>query len=66
MKIDGLLMRESAARWYFNGSVEKRVDKGTLHLNITKVNGTEVIAPGGGYVSTNPSCADAGEGRLVV
>jgi hypothetical protein len=64
VKIDGLLMRESAARWYFNGSVEKRVDKGTLHLNITKVNGTEVIAglPGGGYVSNNPSCAAAGEG----
>jgi hypothetical protein len=54
VQIDGVMMRDSAARWYFNGSVEKRVDTGTLHLNVTKVNGSDFFA--GGFISTNPTC----------
>ena len=55
VEIDGVMMRDAAAQWYFNGSVEKRVDMAhTLHLNVTKVNGTDVFD--GGFISTNPTC----------
>jgi hypothetical protein len=54
VKIGGVLMRDSAAAWYFNGSVEKRVDTGTLHPNVTMQNGTNVF--GGNFLSTNPTC----------
>jgi hypothetical protein len=44
------------ARWYFNHSVEKRVDTANLlRLNMTAVlrNGTLLQEP---FVSDNPSC----------
>jgi hypothetical protein len=53
VQIDGVLMRDSAARWYFDGSVEKRLDPAALHLNTSTVNGSEVAV---GFYSDNPTC----------
>ena len=53
VQLNGTLMRESAARWYFEHSVEKLLDSHSLHLNVSNVNGTEEAV---GFWSDNPTC----------
>ena len=53
VQVDGVTMRDSAASWYFNHSVEKHLDPAALHLNTSNVNGTETAV---GFISGNPTC----------
>ena len=53
VKIQGTLLRDSVARWYFNHTTEKLLDAAFLLLNASVVNGTEQAT---GFYSTNPTC----------
>jgi hypothetical protein len=68
VRIDGSLMKDAAARWYFNRSVEKLVDLSN-ELKLVVNHSSSGNATVTGFKSTNPTCnggADTNVGGVEV